>query len=56
MASNWQEWIIEESDSLNKIDKIILDGHTWHCACRQAWGDGYCECRKGLNEQRDSQG
>lgn len=20
-------------------------GHTSHCACRQVWGDGECECR-----------
>ena len=27
-----------------KIEKIRKDGHTYHCACRQVWGDGECEC------------
>jgi len=28
----------------NRIDKLIKAGHTLHCAKRQVWGDGECEC------------
>lgn len=27
-----------------KIKELIEVGHTRHCACRQVWGDGECEC------------
>jgi len=27
-----------------RIEDIEKDGHTSHCACRQVWGDGECEC------------
>ena len=26
-------------------DKKIMEGHTPHCANRQFWGDGECECK-----------
>ena len=26
------------------IDEIQSKGHPHHCACRQVWGDGECEC------------
>lgn len=29
-----------------KINSLIMEGHTEHCACRQVWGDGECECKK----------
>ena len=29
-----------------RIDKLIAKGHTHHCACRMAMGDGECECGK----------
>jgi hypothetical protein len=55
MASNWKEWDAEQLGNFKKIDDLVVIGHTRHCACRQVWGDGYCECRKGLNEERNSQ-
>lgn len=30
-----------------KIDRLMSEGHTYHCAARQTWGDGCCECSKG---------
>ena len=27
-----------------EIDSLISQGHPRHCACRQVWGDGECEC------------
>lgn len=27
-----------------KIDRLTAAGHTYHCAARQTWGDGTCEC------------
>ena len=27
-----------------RIKKLEKEGHTYHCACRQVWGDGECEC------------
>jgi len=44
MAKNWEEWEIEEAENLKKIDEIVASGHSSHCACRQVWGDGECEC------------
>lgn len=32
-------------DDKRKIVALIDDGHTYHCACRQLFGDGECECR-----------
>lgn len=29
-----------------KIKQLIKLGHTHHCAYRQVWGDGECECRR----------
>lgn len=28
-----------------EIDKLMQQGHPYHCACRQVWGDGECECK-----------
>jgi len=44
MAENWDEWKIEEADNLKEIDRLVGAGHHRHCACRQVWGDGECEC------------
>lgn len=33
------------------IMKLIKQGHTHHCACRIHWGDGECECSKGVKEK-----
>lgn len=27
------------------LDAVVRLGHTRHCAKRQAWGDGQCECK-----------
>lgn len=27
-----------------RIKEICEQGHQYHCACRQVWGDGECEC------------
>lgn len=27
-----------------EIDQLQDKGHSYHCACRQVWGDGECEC------------
>jgi len=35
-----------------EIDKLVKAGHSQHCACRQVWGDGECECsmyKEGYN-------
>ena len=35
-----------------EIECLEKVGHTYHCACRQVWGDGECECHlyeKGYN-------
>lgn len=40
----WQAFEVENADDIAQIDKIIASGHPRHCACRQVWGDGECEC------------
>lgn len=32
-----------EQDRLT-IKALMREGHSYHCACRQVWGDGECEC------------
>jgi len=27
-----------------RIEELESTGHSSHCACRQVWGDGECEC------------
>ena len=47
LASLEQERIsdeVERAEDSKKIDEIIAKGHPHHCACRQVWGDGECEC------------
>lgn len=49
---NWKEWEIENTECLKQIKKLQKKGHSHHCACRQVWGDGECEChlyRKGYD-------
>jgi hypothetical protein len=49
---HWREWKIEERENLKRIDYLKAQGHSEHCACRQVWGDGECECDlyvKGYN-------
>lgn len=38
--------IAEATADAEKIGRLISEGHSRHCACRQAWGDGECECKK----------
>jgi hypothetical protein len=40
----WKEFEKEEADNLKKIEALQSTGHSHHCACRQVWGDGECEC------------
>lgn len=32
------------AEDLRRIDELARMGHTDHCATRQVWGDGECEC------------
>jgi len=41
-----QSCIDEGERDQAEISRLISDGHTHHCACRQVWGDGECECEK----------
>lgn len=36
-------------EDYEEIRKLKKKGHSEHCACRQVWGDGECECH--LHEQ-----
>ena len=48
----WKDWEVRHKDELDEIKKIQEQGHPHHCACRQVWGDGECECdlyKKGYN-------
>jgi hypothetical protein len=37
-------------DAMDKHqEELEAEGHTAHCAARQVWGDGKCEC--GLKKQ-----
>lgn len=40
----WKQWEEDEADNLKRIEEIKTQGHPEHCACRQVWGDGECEC------------
>ena len=42
--AKWKEWEVEEADNLARIEQLKEEGHGEHCACRQVWGDGECEC------------
>lgn len=35
---------VEEFGDMEKVIKLEKEGHSYHCACRQIWGDGECEC------------
>lgn len=32
------------NETVARIDSLVAQGHTYHCACRQVWGDGECCC------------
>jgi NMD protein affecting ribosome stability and mRNA decay len=38
------ECIKENEEADKEIKALIQDGHTTHCANRQVFGDGECEC------------
>jgi hypothetical protein len=40
----WKQWKEEHKEELTRIDELLKEGHTRHCACRLVWGDGCCEC------------
>ena len=44
--SELQSWNsrVEEAENLEQIKTLQEEGHHRHCACRQVWGDGECEC------------
>jgi len=35
---------LQNEIDLENINNLIEEGHPYHCACRQVWGDGECEC------------
>jgi len=35
---------LKSNTDQQQIDALIKDGHSDHCAKRQVWGDGECEC------------
>ncbi len=38
------------STDMREINNLIQDRHTRHCAYRQVWGDGECECYRSYRE------
>ena len=34
----------ENEANAKAIEALQEEGHPYHCACRQVWGDGECEC------------
>ena len=39
-----KKWKKEHKKDLERITELENSGHHLHCACRQVWGDGECEC------------
>ena len=44
------QWPKEDDE---KLDRLISEGHTRHCACRQTWGDGICTCNQSGTSQKE---
>jgi len=40
----WKQWEADQAGNLREIEELQKQGHPHHCACRQVWGDGQCEC------------
>ncbi len=38
------EFAEEHAEEHARIETLKQQGHPEHCACRQVWGDGECEC------------
>ena len=36
----------------HQLTQLMNSGHTYHCAARQTWGDGSCECGVGPHGPR----
>lgn len=34
----------EDKEDKEEVERLQIEGHTYHCACRIVWGDGQCEC------------
>ena len=43
-CAKWRQWEERHSEDLAEVDRLQKVGHSHHCACRQVWGDGECEC------------
>ncbi|MFX0200522.1 MAG: hypothetical protein ACFFCW_30760 [Candidatus Hodarchaeota archaeon] len=41
---HWRMFEKDECTNFRRIDELEKQGHSNHCACRQVWGDGECEC------------
>lgn len=40
----WEEFEEDHAEDYKNIGRLQAEGHPHHCACRQVWGDGECEC------------
>ena len=48
----------DHPDSVDELQAIVIlhdIGHTHHCACRQIWGDGECECKISTPSSTDEE-
>ena len=46
--TNRIEQMVQTEDTIwdkEEIKRLVVEGHTYHCACRIVWGDGQCECK-----------
>ena len=37
----------QDKKDRTKMELRMKQGHSFHCACHQVWGNGECECKKG---------
>jgi hypothetical protein len=44
-----------DSTDAAAILALEADGHSHHCACRQVWGDGECECPIGAIRAKEEE-
>ncbi len=44
----------EFKKELYEINILMQKGHTNHCAKRQIWGDGECECKKIVEQKTNN--
>jgi hypothetical protein len=47
-AVTWKDLCLDcfrwQTEDIRQVYLLHAQGHTRHCACRQVWGDGECEC------------